>query len=300
MFSEVMALQKRGNGWRARRKKDGKTFNGPLRATEVAANEDARQMEEAAAVSSERLQEVLDRLFGSTSVPAVTQHGSNWRARVKVSGATVSGPTRQSKAAAEEDARLLQQAQQMSTTEVQKVAERLQKDAAGVCAAASVTKHGSGWCARVRNPETTGPTRSSKAVAEADARQLQAALEISTEELQKVAQRLQREAVEVVARSSREARFDEVILTEMRDALGLQRQQKRARLRAKNDADDFDPELASKSVQLLVSAFNRMWKHYHPAAKVRGWWNWAFTLDSIMALGLHGQVAWSAARCMLA
>ena len=33
-----MAVEKLANGWRARRKKDGKTFNGPLRATEVAAN----------------------------------------------------------------------------------------------------------------------------------------------------------------------------------------------------------------------------------------------------------------------
>ena len=33
-----MAVQKLANGWCARRKKDGKTFNGPLRATEVAAN----------------------------------------------------------------------------------------------------------------------------------------------------------------------------------------------------------------------------------------------------------------------
>ena len=108
-----MAVEKLANGWRARRKKDGKTFNGPLRATEVAANEDARQMEEAAAVSSERLQEVFDRLLGSLSAPdvtagpSVTQTGSNWRARVKISRATVNGPTRQAKAAAEEDARLL-------------------------------------------------------------------------------------------------------------------------------------------------------------------------------------------------
>ena len=41
----------------------------------------------------------------------------------------------------------------------------------------------------------------------------------------------------------------------MRDALGLQRQQKRVRRRARNAADDFDTEVASKSVQLLVSAF---------------------------------------------
>ena len=219
-------------------------------------------MEEAAAVSSERLQEVFDRLLDSLSAPdvtagpSVTQTGSNWRARVKISRATVNGPTRQAKAAAEEDARLLQQAQQISSAEVHKVAERLQKEAADVRGVATVAKHGVGWRARVKGAQAAnGPTRSSKAAADVDASQLQAALQISVQELQSVAQRLQREAVEVVARSSREARFDEVILTEMRDALGLQRQQKRARLRAKNVADDFDPELASKSVQLLVSAF---------------------------------------------
>ena len=257
-----MAVQKLANGWGARRKKDGRTFNGPLRATEVAANEDARQMEEAAAVSSERLQEVFDRLSGSlsapavTSVPAVTQNGSNWRARVKGSRATVSGPTRQSKAAAEEDARLLQQAQQISSAELQKVADRLQKEAADVRSVATVTKHGAGWRARVQGAhQVYGPTRQSKAAADVDASQFQAALQLSAKELQSVAQRLLQEAADVVVRSSREAGFDEVVLAEMRDALGLRRPQKRARLRAKNAADDFDPEVASKSVQLLVTAF---------------------------------------------
>ena len=168
-----MAVQKLANGWRARRKKDGKTFNGPLRATEVAANEDARQMEEAAAVSSERLQEVFDRLLGSLSAPdvtagpSVTQHGSNWRARVKVGRATVNGPTRQAKAAAEEDARLLQQAQKISSAELQKVADRLQKEAADVRSVATVAKHGAGWRARVQAAHPVyGPTRQSKAAAE--------------------------------------------------------------------------------------------------------------------------------------
>ena len=71
-------------------------------------------------------------------------NGSNWRARVKVGLATVNGPTRQSKAAAEEDARLLQQAQQISSAEVQKVVDRLHKEAAGVRAVATVAKHGAG------------------------------------------------------------------------------------------------------------------------------------------------------------
>ena len=182
-----MAAQKLSNVWRARRKKDGKTFNGPLRATEMAANKDARQLGAAAAVSSERLQEVFDRLSGSLPFQAVTQNGSNWRARVKVSQATVCGPTRQSKAPAEEDARLLQQAQQISSAEVQNVAQRLQQEATGMRAEATVTKHGSGWRARVKGAQTqvNGPTRQSKAAAEVDAGRLQAAHQSSTEELYK-------------------------------------------------------------------------------------------------------------------
>ena len=51
-----MPLQKRGNGWRARRKKGSKTFHEPTRATEAAAIEDAHELDAAAAVSMERLQ----------------------------------------------------------------------------------------------------------------------------------------------------------------------------------------------------------------------------------------------------
>ena len=169
-----MAVQKLANGWRARRKKDGKTFNGPLRAIEVAANEDARQMEEAAAVSSERLQEVFDRLSGSLSVPAVTcwtGRDSTWFqlacSHESRSSNCLNGPTRQAEAAAEEDARLLQQAQKISSAELQKVADRLQKEAADVRSVATVAKHGAGWRARVQAAHPVyGPTRQSKAAAE--------------------------------------------------------------------------------------------------------------------------------------
>ena len=50
-----MPVQKRGNGWRARRKKGGTTFCGPIRVTEAAANEDAQLLDTAAEVSAERL-----------------------------------------------------------------------------------------------------------------------------------------------------------------------------------------------------------------------------------------------------
>ena len=79
------------------------------------------------------------------------------------------------------------------------MAQRLQQDARAVL---PVTKHGSRWRARVQVAQTqvNGPTRRSKAAAEGDATQLQAALQISAKELQSVAQGLQQEAVDVVAR----------------------------------------------------------------------------------------------------
>ena len=155
----------------------------------------------------------------------------------------------------------------------------MQKEAADVRSVATVTKHGAGWRARVQGAHPVyGPTRQSKAAADVDASQLQAALQISAKELQSVAQRLQQEAADAVARSSREAQFDEAVLAEIRDALGWQRPQKRARLRAKNVANDFDPELASKSVQLLVSAFQDV---EALAPRSEGAWmvELAFTLD---------------------
>ena len=48
-FAPSMPVYRIRNGWRARRKMSGKTFCGPIRDTEKAANEDAQQFEEAAA-----------------------------------------------------------------------------------------------------------------------------------------------------------------------------------------------------------------------------------------------------------
>ena len=92
-----MPLQKRGNGWRARRKKGSKMFHGPTRTTEGAAMQDAQELDAAAAVSMERLQEVHDRLTGvSPGAPAASATGAvapsrsvqkiyqGWRARRKM------------------------------------------------------------------------------------------------------------------------------------------------------------------------------------------------------------------------
>ena len=102
-----MPVEKIGRGWRARRKKGDKTFNGRIRDTEAAANEDAQQLEEAAAESIERLKEVHARLqHGAGRVlpaPSVVQHGAVWRVRVSIGKDKISGPTRQSKTEAENE-----------------------------------------------------------------------------------------------------------------------------------------------------------------------------------------------------
>ena len=113
-----MPVQKICNGWRARRKMGTKTFNGPIRNTEAAANKDAQQLEEAAAVSIERLQEVHDRLT-CLLLASVAKHGSGWQVRVTVGKEKVRGPTRQLKGEAEKDCLHLTGLQHMSTAELQ-------------------------------------------------------------------------------------------------------------------------------------------------------------------------------------
>ena len=127
-----MPVEKIGRGWRAHRKKGDKTFNGRIRDTEAAANEDAQQLEEAAAVCIERLKEVHARLqHGAGRVlpaPSVVQHGSSWQVRVTIGKKKVSGPTRQSKTEAEKDCLRLTESEHRNTAELQSAVERLHQE----------------------------------------------------------------------------------------------------------------------------------------------------------------------------
>ena len=131
-----MPLEKKGNGWRARRKKGDTTFSGPIRTTEAAANEDKQHLEEAAAVSMNRLKEVhVRRQHGARRVlpaPSVVQHGSGWRVRVTIDKKRVSGPTRGSKTEAEKDCRRLTESEHRNTAELQSAVERLHQEVAEV------------------------------------------------------------------------------------------------------------------------------------------------------------------------
>ena len=171
-----MPVQKRGDGWRARRKKGSKTFAGPIRATEAAAMQDAQELDAAAAISMERLQEVHDRLsvpgvraasdasaFGPSM--SVERLRNGWRARRKMSDKTFCGPVRVSEKAANEDAQQFEEAARVSFERLQEVHDRM------TCLLlASVAKHYSGWRARVSvgKEKLCGPTRSLQAQADED------------------------------------------------------------------------------------------------------------------------------------
>ena len=227
-----MPLQKRGNGWRARRKKGSKTFHGPTRATEAAAMQDAQELDAAAAVSMERLQEVHGRLIGvlpgapaasatsafapSRSVQKIYQ---GWRARRKMGSKTFNGPIRHTEAAANEDALLLEEAAAVSIERLQEVHDRLTSELH-----ASVAKHRSGWRVRVTvgREKICGPTRQGKGEAEEACLRLRGLQHMSTAELQNAVANLHQQVAEVGAARDREVRFKEVALAEMRNCLALQ------------------------------------------------------------------------------
>ena len=130
-----MPLQKRGNGWRARRKKGDTTFSGPIRTTEAAANEDKQQLEEAAPVSMDRLEvhaRLRRRARRALPAPSVAQHGSGWRIRVTIDKKRVCGPTRKTRAEAEKDSRRLTESEHRNTAELQSAVERLHQEVAEV------------------------------------------------------------------------------------------------------------------------------------------------------------------------
>ncbi|CAL1138974.1 unnamed protein product [Cladocopium goreaui] len=130
-----MPLEKKGNGWRARRKKGDTTFSGPIRTTEAAANEDKQQLEEAAPVSMDRLEvhaRLRRRARRALPAPSVAQHGSGWRIRVTIDKKRVCGPTRKTRAEAEKDSRRLTESEHRNTAELQSAVERLHQEVAEV------------------------------------------------------------------------------------------------------------------------------------------------------------------------
>ena len=87
-----MGIQRCSHGFRARVKKDGRTFNGPIRETEADAEEDEIQYKQAAAESLEKLQEVHETL--PVTFCAIQKHKNSWRARIIKDGKVYYGNTK--------------------------------------------------------------------------------------------------------------------------------------------------------------------------------------------------------------
>eukprot|EP00435_Cladocopium_sp_Y103_P006177 s3_g2.t1 len=124
-----MGVQKKGNGWRARRKMGGTDFNGPNRNTKAVADEEQRQFDEAAAVSLDRLRAVHRHLSRVSSLASVVQHGTKWRIRL-TAGKEVCGPSRQSKADAEKDVLRLAESGHTTHAELKNVIDSMHEQVA--------------------------------------------------------------------------------------------------------------------------------------------------------------------------
>jgi hypothetical protein len=214
-----MPVQKRGNGWRARRKKGGTTFCGPIRATEAAANEDAQLLDTAAEVSAERLREVHARLTGALPQLAhsisVQKRGNGWRARRRMGKKTFHA-MRGTEAAGDANALELDEAAAVSMERFEEVHGRLQHGAGSVLPRPSVVPHSAGWRVRVTigKDRVSGPTRQSQTEAEKDCARLTEYETMSPADMQSAVARLHAEAAEVGAARAREARFKEVVLAD--------------------------------------------------------------------------------------
>ena len=126
-----MPVQSHRNGWRARKKHAGQWFIGPVRQSVQAAEEDSRSLDEASAVSVEALRERCQNLATTNSQEkmdtverrqvTVERRSAGWRLRVGTKENRRYGPTRKEKSAAEDDARRVADALQVSQQEVDRV-----------------------------------------------------------------------------------------------------------------------------------------------------------------------------------
>ena len=130
-----MPVQSHGGGWRARKKHAGQWFRGPVRQSARVAEADQRKLDTASAVSLEALQEAQRKLttteFENRQV-AVERRSTGWRVRCGTKENRRYGLTRRDKSAAEDDARRVADALQVSQQEVDRVLRQLTKDGSGL------------------------------------------------------------------------------------------------------------------------------------------------------------------------
>ena len=123
-FAPSMPVYRIRNGWRVRRKMSDKTFCGPIRDIEKAANEDAQQFEEAAGVSFECLQKIDVRIT-CLLLASVSKHGSGWRVYISARKQKFCGPLRSLQALTEENCTNFTGLQYISTAELRNAVAKL-------------------------------------------------------------------------------------------------------------------------------------------------------------------------------
>ena len=130
-----MPVQSHYGGWRARKKHAGQWFRGPVRQSAHVAEEDQRKLDAAAAVSLEALQEAQRKLTATDCEirqVAVERRSTGWRVRCGTKENRRYGLTRRDKSAAEDDARRVADALQVSQQEVDRVLRQLTEDGSGL------------------------------------------------------------------------------------------------------------------------------------------------------------------------
>ena len=185
-----MPVQSHGDGWRARKKHAGQWFRGPVRDSVQVAEEDAKKLEEASAVSLEALQAMQRNLTSVNAADAsvvVEKHNTGWRLRWGTGENRRHGPTRKKKAEAEDDARQVSAACGVSTQEAERIFEQLFENQN-----LAVEKRSTGWRLRYGTGQNRryGPTRPEKATAEEDLRRVSDASGVSLQEVEKVFEQL--------------------------------------------------------------------------------------------------------------
>ena len=247
-------MQSHGDGWRARKKHAGQWFMGPVRESVQLAEEDARQFEDASAVSLEAMQEVQRNLTSSECEArnvVVEKRSTGWRLRCgtkEQGGQRRYGPIRKEKAVAEEDVRRVSVAFGVSLQEVERIfAELFRSDSTDPNLA--VEKRSAGWRLRCGTKEQRryGLTRSEKGQAEEDLRRVRAAFGVSRQEVEKVFEELTTEGGS--APDNFPLQYLQVCLGKLNPA-ALPR-----RLREKHRSQENNPENAAvvHACKLLVS-----------------------------------------------
>ena len=118
-----VVVEKNNSGWRLRWGTGDNRRCGPFRKQKAEAEEDARRVSVACGVSTQEAEKIFEQLVQNPAyaTAVVEKHSNGWRLRWGTGDQRRCGPTRKEKAEAEEDARRVSTACDVSTQEAEKI-----------------------------------------------------------------------------------------------------------------------------------------------------------------------------------